>query len=408
MNHWIIIDHPHSLVTALALAKFFASRKYTKPILVIAKHPYWSKVEMRDYRKHFLKIVWFDRLDIPPFSMPVWKQLAASVFLFGKLAILKIQVLKLNIDKNDVIIGLAERQILENMIISTFNQSWKVSIVPELVFTEEITTRQLVKLAKLRYSIGGFVARYIYYPIFGLHKNDYFITRGQGSKADGDRYWSFTEGLAKVYDKVLLMVNITDKRVAFSKIHPNLRLIPYPYLLVKPKSRQRKRKVVYFGMPYVPKWDITRKQYIEGINNYLQYIRANYPNYFSFEYRPHPQERDEYKDLDLAGFKLAEDRTMAEMYFLEDRGIEAVFSVCSTACRSALNFGLQGYIFPTLFPLKALNIESYKRVFGRTPSSFIVTGFSTPLKRFQFKKSTSVISDRLQKEISWVLSPGAD
>ena len=237
-----------------------------------------------------------------------------------------------------------------------------------------------------------------------MYKNDYLVTKGYGSKSDGDRYWIFTDGLVKVFDKILLMVNITDRRSNKSSLHSNLKKMPFPYGLMYRENNYFKNKVVYFGMPYMYGWDISRSEHIEKINKYLDYIRKHYGKKYLLEYRPHPQEIKELKWLKLNSFKVAHDRTIAELYLLKSKNIKSVFSVCSTSSRSALNFGIESYVYPTLYPIKDLNIKSYRRVLGKVPKNFVLNNFEVKPKKIIFPNRV-LIMRRIYKDLNWVLSP---
>jgi hypothetical protein len=88
-------------------------------------------------------------------------------------------------------------------------------------------------------------------------------------------------------------------------------------------------------------------------------------------YRPHPIETREATQLDLAGFRLEDDREPAELYFLRHfSDIDAVYSVSSTVSRVALNNGINAYAFWRAFPFNEIAAKFFAKTMGDVPPQF--------------------------------------
>ena len=71
--------------------------------------------------------------------------------------------------------------------------------------------------------------------------------------------------------------------------------------LLTPKAKRE--KVIFFGVPYVKAWGISEKQYANGINSYLRFIKKYFGGKYDLEYRPHPREIFGKVKLNIKGFK---------------------------------------------------------------------------------------------------------
>lgn len=403
-NYWIIIDHPLQLLMAISISKRLEKRKANKPKLIISRHEYWRLVKIKKYSKYFSNIYWFHRVGIPPFTMPMWKQLLASGLLFFELALIIFKVHKLKIIKGDVILGLSDRQLLENVILSVFKENQKVAIIGEADMFEEGLSKKWRKDNNARYTMGGWIFKFIYSHLFKLLPMDIVLKREAGQFTDADWLQTYTNGFKNVYDKILIVNNITSRLKTTDAKNTMNTYLPY---LFRSDRKGLKKKVVYFGMPYLKEWDVTREQHTDRINNYLKFIRKHFGEAYELEYRPHPQEKIGKIKLNLKGFKLGKDRSISELY-LFDKGssVKAVFSVCSVSCRSSLNFGIDSHVYPNLFPIKPALLKTYKKTYGHIPDEFFLKSFNFKPKQIKFfPKTIFDPSEIFEKDLIWAISP---
>jgi hypothetical protein len=101
-------------------------------------------------------------------------------------------------------------------------------------------------------------------------------------------------------------------------------------------------------------------------------------------YRPHPFEKGEASKINLAGFRVEDDREVADLYFLRHFArIEAVYSVSSTVSRTALNNGLNSYALWRCFPFSETQTKFFRKVMGEVPPEFEIGNLTTPPAAYQ-------------------------
>src|SRR5262249_15069516 len=74
-------------------------------------------------------------------------------------------------------------------------------------------------------------------------------------------------------------------------------------------------RAIFSGTPFLLVKNLEPAVYIEHLNRCLDYIRRNYPGR-DLVYRPHPFEKGEASKINLAGFRVEDDREVADLYFL--------------------------------------------------------------------------------------------
>ena len=140
----------------------------------------------------------------------------------------------------------------------------------------------------------------------------------------------------------------------------------------------RRRRVLFFGTPFLLVQNLPPEVYAEGLNRCLDYLRRGYPD-CEWVYRPHPAETGEATRLRLDGFRVENDREVAELLFLKEaRRIAAVYSVSSTVSRAALGAGLDAYCFWRTFPFSPTNAAYFETLMGPVPSGFDVRDLVGP------------------------------
>ncbi len=155
-------------------------------------------------------------------------------------------------------------------------------------------------------------------------------------------------------------------------------------------SRQQGQngRVIFFGTPFLLVKNLEPGVYIEHLDRCLDYIRQNYPGRVLI-YRPHPFEKGEASKLNLEGFRVEDDREVADLYFLRHFAeIEAVYSVSSTVSRTALNNGLNSYALWRCFPFSETQTKFFRKVMGDVLPEFEISDLTKPPIAYQDRQST--------------------
>ena len=148
--------------------------------------------------------------------------------------------------------------------------------------------------------------------------------------------------------------------------------------------------------------------YIEHLNRCLDYIRQNYPDR-DLVYRPHPFEKGEASKLNLTGFRVENDREVADLYFLRHfAAIEAVYSVSSTVSRTALNNGLNSYALWRCFPFSETQTKFFRKVMGNVPSEFEIIDLTKPPVAYQDQPASAEATAGGQSSFSNALRRAVD
>jgi hypothetical protein len=176
-------------------------------------------------------------------------------------------------------------------------------------------------------------------------------------------------------------------------------------------AQDRQRRVIFFGTPFLLVQNLSPDVYIEYLNSCLDYIRQNYPGR-GLIYRPHPFEKGEASRIKLDGFRVEDDREVADLYFLRHfAGIEAVYSVSSTVSRTALNNGLNSYALWRCFPFSETQTKFFRKVMGDVPAEFEISDLTKAPIAYQDRGSTRIgpnsFSNALKRAVDLRESVGA-
>ena len=190
--------------------------------------------------------------------------------------------------------------------------------------------------------------------------------------------------LERIFQNIVLLSNDGTELPPGAGV--NVRPAPFPSLrdLDHPASGPADgpfvpAQVVFFGTPFLLVHNLPPAVYRERLNACLRALRRWYGTDCELVYRPHPAETREREGLNLAGFTFAEDRQVAELWFLRHfRQIRAVFSVSSTVSRVAFNYGLDAYTFWRCFPFDDPAAQYFAGVMGRVPPEFDVRSLDDP------------------------------
>lgn len=400
-NLWVIIDHPLQIPYALSIARFCKLKKI-KVNLIVSKHEYWEKVDKIKVENKFSNVKYFKRFNYPPHNMNVVKQFLAAIILIFQLIYLMAKVKFVPINKKDVIVGLAGCVFLENMIIRSHSCNHSVAVI------RKTSLLGLTKPDhnKYKYTVGGVFSKYIYEPLFGLNKIYYFKKNISGNVSDGTTVLRYVQKTSRLYDKVLAMTNIADNlKSEVAELDENVKIIYFPTYAKTANKTKRKKKIIFFGTSFVKSPNIKQSIYVSLTNQCLDYIRKQYGNTYMLCYRPHPRETIEEKLLDLTNFEIEKDGMLAEMYFQEHTdSIHSVFSVGSTASKSALGFGVNGYVFVKLYPFKRDTIKMYNDLFGKMPDNFFIQDLKQNPKKLNLNKHQKGNWQLFVKDFKWAIT----
>jgi len=125
---WLILDHPHQLVYALAVSQVL-NNSNIRSNLLISSHPYWKHVRLDQYTDKFDRIIHYKRLS--------YVGVVQILLQLNSIYRLKYSLRHIGIDKNDLIIGFSCCQFLENTVISMFQNNFKVLITAKSRLSEK-------------------------------------------------------------------------------------------------------------------------------------------------------------------------------------------------------------------------------------------------------------------------------
>ena len=160
------------------------------------------------------------------------------------------------------------------------------------------------------------------------------------------------------------------------------RSISWPYYALDPApAGSGERWAIFFGADFYNMTEIDVSSFITKTNQCLEYLRKNCPD-CKLIYRPHPDEKEELKVLNLRDFAIQRDgQTAEEFLWFNKNNIQSAFSVCSTSSIAGLNIGLNAYAFYKYFTgvfhgAHKIFVDKY---FAGMPDSFFVKDLTSPL-----------------------------
>jgi hypothetical protein len=164
-------------------------------------------------------------------------------------------------------------------------------------------------------------------------------------------------------------------------------------------NKSMRKSVVFLGEDFLSANNIDHKIHAALVNKCLDFLRENYGKECELIYKPHPRWNKELEVLDLTAFKIYKDHDPAELYFIKNsKNIKAVFSVISTASRSAINCCLPSYMFYKTFPFAKSVLKEWGNLLGKMPSESFITNLDKKpgqIKVKDWSKSHQVFSDHL-------------
>jgi len=397
---WMILDHPHQLAIALPLASYWKHNFMVN--LLISPHPYWREVRLDDYAGQFDQIVRFQKR--PDYV----SSLRGSVRLIPEILRIKEQIKHLGIKQDDVIIGLSHCTFIENIVLSCTPKNLRIAIIPESEYREALRRPDW---STFQFSRGGLFARYLIQPLTGLERTLRLTCRKQQSSRLGGEPDRFEREIADIYDKVVVLVNLYEE---FGMRNSTTVLLPFPYVLTRLGEhnaiQSQRKKVVFFGS-HLDGQPTSRKEFAKATNECLSFLRRTYGNTYELVYMPHPQETEvDWKQLDLSRFEIENDRRLGELYISDNRdSIDAVFSVHSTASRSAVNYGINAYVLFELFGFDDSSLQYHYGPYGhlgRQPDCFYIRDLTVAPVRYQNPERMDYARRVLQERLDSMVENG--
>ena len=375
----MLITRPNSLPTALAVAEALADRYPGGCRLILENSSWWRHVRWELYRARFVAVHVFERV-----------QAARGLFdlrrLHRQFAERQRALSALPFDAgSDVLVCLAGVMALANAASSAFRAGRRVLCVPQTAYEGLVRPPDRWRY---RLTTAGWLQSRWVEPTVGLERTWHFkprVNRG----GDGVRHLRLHRQPEDAYDAVVVLNNTGSSLPqaaprTFPARFPTLDELGLDLDTELPASAApgERRRVVFFGTPFLLVENLPPSQYVARLNACLDSLRRSYPGR-AFAYRPHPAETSEAAALRLDGFEIETDGEVAELYFLRHaREIAAVFSVSSTVSRVALNFGLPAYCLWRCFPFAETQQRFFERVMGEVPPGFELRDLSVPPPAF--------------------------
>lgn len=357
---WIVIGRPTRLPAAL-IAVHSLGEKFTGGChLLRDDSDWWQHSDWDRFAECFAGIHTFRRV-------AKGRGLVDLARLYRDVARRTREVAALPIDsENDVVLCLASVTGIANAVASAHPRARKILCVSASDYER---LHQMPDRLRFRFTTHGWIQNRVIEPLVGLERTIHLKPR-LNPGGDGVRLVRLQKTPEQIYQRIIVMSNSGRER-------PNEHVIAscFPSLteVSEMQDRQlqdRHRHVVFFGTPFLLIHNLPPDEYVTHLNRCLDYIRRNYPGR-DLIYRPHPVETKESTQLNLAGFRLENDREPAELYFLRHfNDIEAVYSVSSTVSRVALNTGLNAYAFWRAFPFNETAAKFFASTMGDVPNEF--------------------------------------
>ena len=370
---WLVINRPNVLPTALAAAHALAEHYPGGCHLLRENSSWWQPVRWDEYQARFATVHSFERVQAARgwFDAPrLYRQFAARQRALAALAFDR---------RRDVLVCLAGVTSLANAAACAFRPGRRLLCLPHTVYEGLVRPPDRWRY---RLTTAGWVQNRLVEPSLGLERTLHFkprLNRG----GDGVRHLRLQRAPEYVYDAVVVLNNTGQPPPIDPRPRTTFARFPTLDELGPATSTDRaatacRRRVVFFGTPFLLIKNLSSTVYVERLNQCLDYLRRSYPD-GAWLYRPHPAENGEAAALRLDGFEIETDGEVAELYFLRHaREIVGVFSVSSTVSRVALNFGLPAYSLWRGFPFAETQRHFFEKVMGDVPPEFDLHDLSTP------------------------------
>jgi hypothetical protein len=379
---WIVISRPdrlpNALVAADALREKFAGGIY----LLREESKWWTNARWQEFVGGFAEVHAFPKVK-------TCRGLKDLPRLYRENVDRQRGVGALPIDpENDVLLCVAGLLGLGNAAISAHPDVYKVLCVSQKAYGELTRTGDR---ARYRFTTSGWLQNRFVEPMAGVERTIHYKPRINPG-GDGVRLRRLQKDPDALFDVIIFMSNSGGELPT----RPEDQIIPSRFPSIAELrsfsakgSDGRNARVIFFGTPFLLVKNLEPEVYVERLNPCLDYLRQNYPGR-DLVYRPHPFEKGEASKLNLGGFRVEDDREVADLYFLRHfAAIEAVYSVSSTVSRTALNNGLNSYALWRCFPFSETQQKFFQGVMGNVPPEFEISDLTRPPIAYQNRDSTT-------------------
>jgi hypothetical protein len=386
---WIVISRPDRLPNALVAADALRERFPGGIHLLREESKWWENANWQEFVGDFVEVHAFPKVK-------TCRGLKDLPRLYRENVDRQRGVGELPIDPdNDVLLCLAGLLGLGNAALSAHPDVYKVLTVSQKAYGELTRTGDR---ARYRFTTSGWLQNRFVEPMAGVERTIHYKPRINPG-GDGVRLRRLQKDPEEIFDVIIFMSNSGGELPARGEHQ----IIPSRFPSISelsdfslPLDERRASangpsgsdRVIFFGTPFLLVKNLEPEIYIEHLNRCLDYIRRNYPG-LDLVYRPHPFEKGEASKVDLAGFRVEDDREVADLYFLRHfAGIEAVYSVSSTVSRTALNNGLNSYALWRCFPFSETQTKFFRKVMGDVPPEFEISNLTKRPAPYQDRQST--------------------
>ena len=381
---WIVISRPDRLPNALVAADALRDRFPGGIHLLREESKWWENARWQEFVGGFAEVHAFPKVrtcrglkDLPRlYRQNVDRQRGVGA---------------LPIDpENDVLLCLAGLLGLGNAALSAHPDVYKILCASQKAYGELTRTGDR---ARYRFTTSGWLQNRFVEPMAGVERTIHYKPRINPG-GDGVRLRRLQKDPEEIFDVIIFMSNSGGELPARGEHQ----IIPSRFPSISELrefgaksngAQDRQRRVIFFGTPFLLVKNLEPEIYIEHLNRCLDYIRENYPD-SGLIYRPHPFEKGEASRINLANFRVEDDREVADLYFLRHFAeIEAVYSVSSTVSRTALNNGLNSYALWRCFPFSETQTKFFQKVMGDVPREFDVGDLTKPPVAYQDRPASA-------------------
>ena len=379
---WIVISRPDRLPNALVAADALRDRFPGGIHLLREESKWWENANWREFAGGFVEVHAFPKVR-------TCRGLKDLPRLYRENMDRQRGVGALPIDPDrDVLLCLAGLLGLGNAALSAHPDVYKILSVSQKAYGELTRTGDR---ARYRFTTSGWLQNRFVEPMTGVERTIHYKPR-LNPGGDGVRLRRLQKDPEEIFDVIIFMSNSggelpdrAEHQIIPSRFPSVAELHDFPAML--DRAQARKRRVIFFGTPFLLVRNLQPEVYIEHLDRCLDYIRRNYPGR-DLIYRPHPFEKGEAARLKFEGFRIEDDREVADLYFLRHFAeIEAVYSVSSTVSRTALNNGLNSYALWRCFPFSETQTKFFQKVMGGVPPEFEINELTKPPVAYQERTS---------------------
>ena len=397
---WIVISRPDRLPNALIAADALRDRFPGGIHLLREESKWWANAKWQEFVRDFAEVHAFPKVK-------TCRGLKDLPRLYRENVDRQRDVSALPIDpENDVLLCLAGLLGLGNAALSAHPKVFKILCASQKAFGE--LTRHGDR-ARFRFTTSGWLQNRFVEPLAGIERTIHYKPRINPG-GDGVRLRRLQKDPEEIFDVIIFMSNsggelpaqgedkiipsrfpsIAELQSFSAQVNGRLATVTAQDQSDSGALRRGEHgRVLFFGTPFLLVKNLAPEVYIEDLNRCLGYIRQNYPGRILI-YRPHPFEKGEANKLNLEGFRVEDDREVADLYFLRHFAeIEAVYSVSSTVSRTALNNGLNSYALWRCFPFSETQTKFFRKVMGDVPPEFEISDLTKPPIAYQDRQSTA-------------------